>query len=274
MLAPSPYGQLYYEVHGTPRSEEEVPLVLLNGIMMSTRSWTSFIPALSASHVLILMDFHDQGQSERLTEPYDHSIQVEAVLAVLDHAGYQQADLAGISYGGQVALQVALAAPDRIRRLVVANCGAYTPLQLAEIGHGWNNVAGDGLAYYYATIPSIYSSQFYTAKSEWMKKRRETLIPIFENPAFYEPMVRLTDSSEFYDIRARLSEIPAPTLVIGAEDDILTPLHEQRALAKGLPHADLVVLPNCGHATMYEQPALYTALILGHTALDQRVFAI
>ncbi len=274
MLVSTPIGKLYYEVHGTPSAKAEDPLVLLNGIMMSTLSWKSFVPAFTASRVLILMDFHDQGQSEKLRKPYDHKVQVEAVISVLDHAGFERADLAGISYGGQIALQVALHAPDRVRRLVVANCGAYTPLQLAEIGHGWNHAAGDGTAYYYATIPSIYSSKFYTDHSEWMEKRRELLIPIFENPAFYESMVRLTDSSEFYDIRDRLSEIKAPTLVIGAEDDVLTPHHEQRALTAQLPDANLVILPDCGHATMYEQPQLFTSLILGHTALDQRDFAI
>ena len=51
--------RVYYEVHG----DEGQPLVILNGIMMSTASWKSFIPNFSRNNVAILVDFLDQGQS-------------------------------------------------------------------------------------------------------------------------------------------------------------------------------------------------------------------
>lgn len=269
MLADCRGRAVYYETHG-----DGFPLVLLNGIMMSTASWTPFIDVFSAGHRLILLDFFDQGRSARLTEPYGHDVQVEAVLAVLDDLGIAVADLAGISYGGQVALQAALARPERFRKLVIANAGLSTTPWLAEIGHGWNRVAGDGEAYYYATIPSIYSPRFYAERLDWMEKRKARLIPIFAEPAFAQAMIRLTDSSEHYDISDRAAAISQDVLIIGSENDCLTPLAEQRRLHDVLENSELVILPDCGHASMYEKPALFASLVLGHLAHDKREFAI
>ena len=260
---------VYYETHG-----DGFPLLLLNGIMMSTKSWTPFIEVLSARHRLILIDFLDQGQSDKMEAPYDHGIQVDAIFAVLDDLGIESADIAGISYGGQVALQAALRQPERIRRLVIANAGLSTSAWLAEIGHGWNNVAGDGRAYYYASIPSIYSPGFYESRKDWMEARRAKLIPLFSDPVFAAQLVRLTDSSESYDISAEADSITQPTLIIGSETDCLTPLMEQKKLQAKLPNSELVIIPDCGHASMYEKPALFASLVLGHLAHDQREFAI
>lgn len=261
--------QIYYETHG-----DGFPLVLLNGIMMSTKSWAPFIEVLSKRHRLILMDFFDQGQSDKMSESYDHSIQVDAIFAVLDDLKIETADLVGISYGAQIALQAALKAPKRIRRLVIANAGIKTAKLLAEIGRGWNHVAGEGEAYYYATIPTIYSPGFYAERVEWMENRKKHLISVFSDPEFSEAMVRLTNSSESYDIEADAERILQPTLVIGSDSDVLTPLPEQRRLVALLPDAELVIIPDCGHASMYEKPALFTSLVLGHLAHDQRTFAI
>ena len=116
--------KVYYEVHGSGGE----PIVLLNGIMMSTASWKNFIGPMTRNNTLVLVDFFDQGQSQRMTESYDHSIQVELLDAVLEEVAaqiwYEKFNIMGISYGGEVAIQYALAHPGRVRRLILANtCG-------------------------------------------------------------------------------------------------------------------------------------------------------
>lgn len=261
--------KIHYEVAG-----DGFPLILLNGIMMSTNSWTPFVDVFAAQHKLIRMDFFDQGKSDKMETAYDHSIQVDAIFAVMDALGLEQADLVGISYGAQVALQAAVRAPSRIRRMVIANASGKTSDWLAEIGHGWNEVAGNGQAYYYATIPMIYSSQFYGSRLDWMARRKALLIQVFSDPVFAASMVRLTDSSEHYDIENKLGTITIPTLILGSDTDAITPLFEQQKLAAAIPGAELVIMPGVGHASMYEKPALFSSLVLGHLAHDQRTFAV
>ena len=66
---------VYYETYGQGKA-----LVLLNGIMMSCASWKEFIEPFSANNKLILVDFFDQGQSEKLVgQNYDHTLQVRLV---------------------------------------------------------------------------------------------------------------------------------------------------------------------------------------------------
>lgn len=250
---------IYYETYG-----EGKPFLVLNGIMMSTGSWAAFIPSFSAHNQLILMDFLDQGRSARMDGlAYTQEIQVEVVRALLDHLGLEKCSILGVSYGSEVALQFALKYPRRLDRLELFNATARTGDWLGDIGDGWNLAAGNAEAYYLATIPVIYSPEFYRSNKAWMARRKEFLTPVFGNPAFYEPMVRLTNSSRQYDVTARLGEVTAPTLVVSSQQDHLVPLEEQELLAAHIPHCDHVVIPHCGHASMYEKPLLFASLALG-----------
>lgn len=249
---------IYYEEHGQGK-----PLVVLNGIMMSCKSWAEFVEPFSQNNRLILVDFLDQGQSSRMEEAYDQAIQAEVVRALLDHLKLDRASVLGISYGGEVALRFAIEHPQRLERLILFNTTARTGPWLGDIGDAWNLASDDADAYYLTTIPVIYSPKFYLEKQDWMARRREVLRPVFGDPNFIQPMIRLTNSSRNYDVTERLSEIQAPTLVVSCQQDYLTPVEEQQLLHQRIPNSHYVVIPGCGHASMYEQPVLFAALALG-----------
>lgn len=257
--------KVYYEVHGTSGE----PIVILNGIMMSTNSWKPFIEGMSAHNILVLVDFFDQGQSARMTEPYDHSVQVELLHALLEEMSgqlwYEKYTVMGISYGGEVALQYALAHPERVRRLVLANTCARTSGWLRKIGDGWNEVAktGNGYAYYLTTIPVIYSTKFFEDRAEWMANREEFLKNYFSNPEVLSALIRLTDSSRDYNVVSRLGEIKCPTLVISSSEDALVPPTEQQILHEGIKGSVYVTINGSGHASMYEAPEAFASLVLG-----------
>ncbi len=264
--------QVYYTVDGAG-----APMVLLNGIMMSTRSWEPFVPALSANHQLIRVDLLDQGQTDKAADiPYTQMTQAELIIALLDHLELPKAHMVGISYGGEVAIQLAIAYPQRVDRLVLFNTTAYTTTWLAHIGHSWNAVGRmrDGAAYYKTTIPVIYSQQYYERRLDWMMARQAKLEPIFSNPVFLDAIERLTNSAEHYDERDRLDRITARTLIVAAEDDILTPKGDQALLHKYIHSSELISIPNCGHASMYEKPLLFTTLIVGFLTVAATDFVI
>jgi len=250
--------KLYYEVHG-----EGKPLVLLNGLMMSTLSWKIFVEPLSANNKLVLLDFFDQGQSDRMAE-YNQDLQVEALKALLDYLELDKVALVGISYGGNVALKFTVAHPSYVDRLIVFNAAAKTGEYLKEIGQSWIMAKDNPTQFYSTTIPIIYSSDFYNGRTQWMSDRKEILINhVFNNAFFMEGIVRLIKSAEDYDVEERLGEIVAKTLIVASEYDPITPFTEQKLLHKGIKNSELILLPNCGHASMYEKPALFVTLILG-----------
>jgi pimeloyl-ACP methyl ester carboxylesterase len=252
--------KVYYESYGAGE-----PILLLNGIMMSTKSWVPFIENFSRNNRLILVDFFDQGQSAQLAEAYDHSIQIGLVGALLDHLGLDRVNICGISYGAEVGLGFAVKRPERVRRLVLFNGAARTAPLLADIGHAWNEAAKleGGLAYYLAAIPVIYSDTYYERQKAWMDKRQEVLVPYFGNPLVKERLIRLTNSSENFNVVDRLSRLDMPVLVVSAEKDYLIPLREQETMVRGIKDAHHIILSDCGHASMYEKPLLFCALTLG-----------
>lgn len=251
---------IYYEVHGEGR-----PFLLLNGIMMSTASWQAFVPSFSAQNMLIMVDFLDQGRSGKMDGAFSQTVQVELVCALLDHLGLKKVSILGISYGSEVAIRFAVKYPERLERLELFNATARTGPWLGDIGDGWNLAAANcGEAYYLASIPVIYSPEFYVEHKDWMKRRREKLTPVFGNPAFYQSMVRLTNSARDYSVsEEELASIGAPTLIVSSEQDYLVPIDEQRFLVEHIRGSHHVVIPRCGHASMYERPVVFAALALG-----------
>ena len=84
----------------------------------------------------------------------------------------------------------------------------------------------------------------------------------------YDAFGRLTRSAESYDERENLKNITAPTLVISSEYDFITPVYLQRELAAAIRGAAHAVIPEAGHAAMYEKPSEFAALTLGFVNLN------
>lgn len=261
--------EIHYEVYGEGR-----PLLMLNGIMMTTKSWSAFVEPISQHFQLILVDFVDQGLSGQATSHYTQVTQVELVKALLEHLELEDVILFGISYGGEVGLRFASQYPEKVNRLILANTCAETNYWLEEIGRSWIESMHSPLAFYLATIPIIYSPNFFNQQRLWMENRKNTLLEIFSEENYLNRMKRLIESAEGYDVKDKLGYITAPTLIIGAEHDTITPLMQQNYLQQCISQASLVIIPDCGHASMYEKPTEFLSILLGYAILDTEVITI
>ena len=251
---------IYYEVHGNGQ-----PLVILNGIMMSTLSWAMFLPELTKKNQVILLDFLDQGQSDKMTEDYQQDLQVDVVKAVVDELELKKINLFGISYGGEIALQFALKYGNFIQKLLLFNTTAWTNPWLADMGKGWVIAAqtGNSELFYNATIPIIYSPLFYTKNIDWMNERKSFLYGVF-TAEFLESMIRLTNSANTHDVKDRLSELNGiDTLIVGSDYDFITPDFDQRYIHEQVVTSQFFVIKDCGHASMYEKPKEFITLVTG-----------
>lgn len=250
---------IYYEVHGQGK-----PLVLLNGIMMSTPSWVDHIQRLQDRFQLILYDMRDQGQSARLAAGYDNHIHVEDLKKLLAHLKIDRADLWGVSYGGQVALLFALAHPENVDRLVLSNTSAHIDQYLLSMGEMWKCAARlyDGEAFFDLALIPIYSRTFYNNHYDWLANRRR-LFKDNLTRAWFDGFIRLASANHDYDIRNRLAEINHPTLLMAAEEDIITPYAQMAAMHRQMGNSQLVCIPRTGHAAFLEQIDTVCTLIKG-----------
>ncbi len=108
------------------------------------------MPALSANHQLIRVDLLDQGQTDKAADiPYTQMTQADLIIALLDILSCTRRNLVGISYGGEVAIQLAIAYPQRVDRLC---CSIPPPIHhLAGPYRTFMECGGrtrDGAAYY------------------------------------------------------------------------------------------------------------------------------
>jgi len=124
-----------YEVTG-----DGLPLLLLNGVMMTMQSWALQVPRLSARFCCVLHDFRGQLRSGK---PGRYTLQqhVDDLRALLDLLGIERADVAGTSYGGENGMLFALAHPERVRRLVAIACVSEADDALRATVGRWIDVA-------------------------------------------------------------------------------------------------------------------------------------
>lgn len=250
-----------YELDG----HGEDVIVILNGIMMNTGSWKDFIGFYTMNGYRTLrVDFRDQGLSDRRQEDYEIGQHVDDLKGLLDGLGFAKVILMGTSYGGQVALLFALRYQERVRSLILANTAARITYQLKAIGEAWVEAAklNDGEVFLKLASPLIYSDKFYETHYSWLNERAKLFGEVLKED-WFQGFCRLSSSHGNYDIREQIREIHIPTLLIGAERDVVTPVDEMRTIHQAIHDSVFVIIPEAGHASFYEKSAEFDVIILG-----------
>jgi pimeloyl-ACP methyl ester carboxylesterase len=246
--------RLHYAVSGDPRAE---PLVLLHGYSDSWRSFALALPGLAARHRVYALDLRGHGDSERPAGGYAMRDLAADVIAFLDAQRIPRATVVGHSMGSFVAQQVALAAPDRVRGLVLV--GSVTaPRRITGIHE--LKAAVDAFAGADTPAPVAFAREF-----------QESTVHSPIPAAFMDDAVAasrrlparvwraLMDGMLATDVPAALAARRVPTLLLWGERDAMCPRAEQDALVALLPGATLIAYAETGHALHWERPARFVA---------------
>ena len=233
-------------------------VVFLHGLGGSRTSWEPQLRALSDTFRCIAWDMPGYGASVPV-EPLTFAVIADAVVRLQDAAGVDRAHLVGESFGGMHVLHAALRHPDRVGRLVLANTSpafgldgtdpdVWRAARLAPLDAGLSpadiaqqvltSVAGPGLR---ADTLAMRVAGFARIPASGLRAAVACL------PS--------------HDLLDRLPEIAAPALVVAGELDDETPVAYSRALADGLPDAELVVLDGVGHLAVSEAPEAFNHLV-------------
>ncbi len=250
-----PYAnsKIYYE-----RVGHGDPLILLNGIMMSTSSWTYHVNKFKTSFDVITFDFRDQGKSLKMDEDYDISDRVGDLVTVMDHLKIKKANIVGVSYGAHVAEHFALSYPQRVKRLVLSNAVDKVDNYLKEVGKSWETAAqnGDTELFFRISFPLIYSRTFYNSNADWIEERIRNASKITDKN-WLDGFVRLSRSGAYFDLSEKISKINMPTLLICADEDMITPKSAMKKMSEKMVKSSLIILRKTGHAAFYEKADLW-----------------
>jgi 3-oxoadipate enol-lactonase len=252
--------EIYYELHGPAGAEV---LVLSNGILMSTASWVYQVPVLSRAYRLLLYDCRGMWQSEHPPGPYSMEQHADDLAALLDGLSIDQAHIGGTSYGAEISMVFALKYPARTKSLIVTSAVSEVDPDLEGLIGGWIAAARakDAELFYQTVYPLTFSEPWLSANQALLEQARKRYKTID-----FAAMLALLLSFSNLDITDQLGQITAPTLVASGELDLLKPRHYSEIIAGKIPGAELALIPNAGHAALWEQPGVFNTLILGFLA--------
>ncbi len=252
--------QLYYELHGP---EESDVLVLSNGVLMSTASWAFQTPVLSQHYRLLLYDCRGMWSSEHPPGPYSMEQHADDLAALLDRLGIERAHVGGVSYGAEISLVFGLKYPAKTRSLIVSSAVSQIDPLLAGWMKSWIAAtrARDPELLFKVTYPLNFSEA-------WIAVNQAALDQALERyeALDYDAFLELLLSFSRLEVTADLHRITVPTLVIVGEEDILKPRQYAQIIADEIPNAEFALIPNAGHAVMWEQAGVFNSLILGFLA--------
>ena len=245
-----PALQLHYEEHGNAGDE---PLLLIAGIPAIADDWEPLAVALAAAgHHVIAYDNRGSGRSSVTPGPYTTAQLAADGIALLDHLGIDRADVFGMSMGGMIAQELALAAPERVKRLVLGctHAGiAHAAPQPRDSARAFAMRTDDWAERMRALAPFAFSAEVDPAFLQAFTAKKSADV---QDPAGYQAQIAAVLA---HDTADRLAQIEAPTLVLTGDRDRVIPGESSRLLADRIPNARLHVIAGAGHLFFLERAA-------------------
>ncbi|MGD1878998.1 MAG: 3-oxoadipate enol-lactonase [Kiloniellaceae bacterium] len=245
-------GRIYWRVDGYDKAP---PLLLLNSLGTDLGMWDPIVPLLHDRFRLLRMDTRGHGASDAPSGDYTIAGLAEDAGCVLDAAGVTQASLCGLSLGGMTALQFALAAPERVLKVVACNTTAEVPAQPWLDRAAVVRQQGMG-AIVTAVMSRFFSDSFLAADRPELATVRASFLAT--SPQGYAACCTAISA---VDLLERLPALRRPLLVINGRLDSATPPAEHGdRIAAAVPGARAVELET-GHISAVEQPEAFAAAV-------------
>lgn len=245
-----PAGNVFYRDSGGSGT----PVVFLHAASGNSALWEHQIPAITdAGFRFVALDHLAAARGSNSTALLD---------ALLAHLKIECCHLLGTAAGGGAALQFALAHPEKIRCLVVANSIGFVldreyldmsnrirpapkfndlPLDFRELGPSYRAIEPEGVARWLAL-----SKQGQRSKG-----------------------ARKENGGNVEVTWAKLETLKMPALLVTGDADLYTPPSVLRMFAQRMPHAELAIIPETGHSSYWENPSAFNATVLAFLRNDK-----
>ncbi|GHB58015.1 alpha/beta hydrolase [Streptomyces cirratus] len=245
-----------------PRGAE--PVLLVHGHPFNRTMWAPQATALAAAgYRVITPDLRGYGENPARPGVTPFAAFADDLVALLDHLDIEQAVVGGVSMGGQIAMELWLRHPGRVRGLVLSDT---SPVPETQEGKAFRRSLADRLL------------------AEGMKPYADEVIDKMLAPynvtgmpgaaASVMAMMRATDPegaaaalrgrAERPDYRPALARLPesVPCLVLVGADDVYTPVADAEALHALIAHSRLAVIDRAGHLPGVERPDAFNRALL------------
>ncbi len=242
------------------------PLLLIMGMSGTFAHWhPAFLEGLRESFETIVYDHRGVGESAPLEGPLTTAGLAEDAAGLLGALEIDCADVLGISMGGMVAQELALANPERVRALALGctYCGGEgsslaAPEVLRRLAGGMKS--GDRALAVRTAWEVNVSPAFAENEQEWEVFRATRSVPV---PVILAQM----QACAAHDTSARLAGLKMPTLIVHGTLDQMIPVENAHVIHRHVPGARLEILDGAGHLFFWEQPQRSAELVRDHAAV-------
>jgi pimeloyl-ACP methyl ester carboxylesterase len=216
------------------------PVVVLHGGLANSDYLGNQVHALAARHRVIVVDSRGHGRSTRDAQPFGYDLMTDDVVALLDKLKIQKADIVGWSDGAIIGLDMAMRHPDRVGRIFAF--GANTQTSGLKDGFDKN---------------PVFAAYMARARQEYAR-----LSPTPDQyDAFQEQIGKMWENQPNWT-DAQLRTITSPVLVVDGDRDEGIKREHTEYIARTIPGARLLILPNLSHFAFLQDPVLFNMALL------------
>jgi pimeloyl-ACP methyl ester carboxylesterase len=258
-------SRLAYEIQG-----QGPPVLLIQGVGVHGNGWRPQVEALSNRYTCLTFDNRGMGESQPAGGPVTVEQMAEDAVALLDAEGWGSAHVIGHSLGGLVALELALAARQRVRSLALlctfAGGRDAAPPTPRMIWIGLRTRVGTRRMRRRAFLQLVMAPG--TIADAEADELAERLVPLFGHDLADQPPIvgKQLAAMRAYDATPRLGELAGlPSLVVNAVHDPIAPPSAGRVLA-GIPGSRYVELADASHGVPIQFPDRINTLLIDHLA--------
>ncbi len=232
-------------------------IVFINSLGTDHRMWDWQLPAFVDRFRVVRYDACGHGAAGARHGSVTIDVLGQDLILLLDHLAIDRAHLCGCSLGGMLTLWTAAHYPARVNRAVVANSGAKIgtaegwDARIAAVRQGGMAGARD------LTLGRFFSERFRSQHADAVQRISEILGGI--DPVGY---IAACQALRNADLRAIVSSIRTPTLIVAGELDVATPRQLQEELHAAIPESQLFVIAQAAHLSNIEQPDVFNERVL------------
>ena len=241
------------------RIEGSGPWVTLSHSLTCDLSmWDGLAAALAPHFTVLRYDTRGHGASSAPEGPYSFDQLTGDVLGLLDALKVERTHFVGLSMGGMIGQHLALAAPQRLDKLVIANSTSRIP---PEAGPLWDERIAIARSQGCAGLVEGTLGRWFTPGFRTTNPAQAARIGklIADTPA--AGFIGCASAIRALDVGDRIGAITTPTLVIAGSDDPGTPPAMSEVIAGKIAGARFAVIPAASHLSCIEQPASFLALV-------------
>ncbi|MCX5795159.1 MAG: alpha/beta fold hydrolase [Elusimicrobia bacterium] len=249
---------LFFRDEG-PRSG--LSIVLIHGFPFDHTMWRPQVQALKNHFRVVTYDVRGLGRSPLAGASATMESYVDDLFGLLDLLGLPAVALCGLSMGGYIALRAAERAPQRLQALILADTRSGADTEQARDNRiaSIRGIEKDGLKPFADEfIKKAFAPRTLAENRPCVTFIRDTILRSDPQGVCASAAAIMSRT----DTTPALARIRVPTLVVGGEDDALTPPASCQALASAIPGARFARIPDAGHLSSIENPRAFNRQML------------